>query len=368
MPRPRLPYLRHERNRHGNRVWYFRRGNGPRIRIRGDWGSDEFLRSYNLALAGGVPARTTEGQKGTLGWLIASYRKAADWTTLAPTTRSQRNTLFAGVLAASDVQLSAITRTKIIEGRDRRSATPFLANNWLKAMRGLFRWAVEMDLVDTDPTIAVRALKTKTEGFHVWTEEEVRIYEDRWPIGTRERLALDLLLYTGLRRGDAVRLGREHVWGDVFRIRMEKTGGEIIAPVLLPLKHSLLASQEGERTFLCTLDGKPWNKFSFGNWFKKACRAAGVPGSAHGLRKAGATRAAENGATTAQLRAMFGWENDAMPAHYTRKADRARMASEAMSKLERRGAAGSVETLTTTMGKCGEDQMKNAVDFVDKNE
>jgi integrase len=78
-------------------------------------------------------------------------------------------------------------------------------------------------------------------------------------------------------------------------------------------------------------------KESFGNWFREASKAAGVPGSAHGLRKAGATRAAENGATTTELKAMFGWTDDAMPAHYTRTADRARTAASGMSKLEKRG-------------------------------
>jgi integrase len=39
----------------------------------------------------------------------------------------------------------------------------------------------------------------------------VTAYEKRWPIGTRQRVWLDVLLYTGLRRGDAVRLGRQHI-------------------------------------------------------------------------------------------------------------------------------------------------------------
>ena len=77
-------------------------------------------------------------------------------------------------------------------------------------------------------------------------------------------------------------------------------------------------------------------KESFGNWFREACQSAGVPGSAHGLRKAGATRAAENGATTTELKATFGWTDDNMPAHYTKTADRARSAAGGMSKLERK--------------------------------
>jgi hypothetical protein len=74
-------------------------------------------------------------------------------------------------------------------------------------------------------------------------------------------------------------------------------------------------------------------KEAFGNWFREACRAAGVTGSAHGLRKAGATRAANKGASERQLEAIFGWRGGKMAAHYTRKADRARLAREAMPLL-----------------------------------
>ena len=67
--------------------------------------------------------------------------------------------------------------------------------------------------------------------------------------------------------------------------------------------------------------------------FRDACRAAGVSKSAHGVRKIGATRAAENGATIAELEAIFGWSGGGMASLYTRAADRARLAKGAMSKL-----------------------------------
>jgi integrase len=77
-------------------------------------------------------------------------------------------------------------------------------------------------------------------------------------------------------------------------------------------------------------------KESFGNLFREACKAAGVPGAAHGLRKAAATRLAEAGATVNELNAAMGWEGSKMAAHYTRSADRARLAQSAIEKLKRR--------------------------------
>jgi len=82
-------------------------------------------------------------------------------------------------------------------------------------------------------------------------------------------------------------------------------------------------------TFIVGEGGQPLTKESFGNAFRDACRAAGVPGSAHGVRKIAATTAANNGATTSQLKALFGWTSDAMPSIYTKAADRERLGREA---------------------------------------
>ena len=337
MPRPRPPYLQRQVTRHHKTVWYVRRGVGPRLRIHAPYGSPEFFAEYQAAVTELAAQGTCKGnvRSGTLEWLIRRYRESSAWETLAPATRDQRENIFRHVeKQAGDVPFKAITRAKIIEGREKRKATPNQANNFIKSMRGLFSWAVDMEHVSVDPTRDVKLLTIKTEGFHVWTDDEVSKFEARWLVGTRERLAFDLLLYTGLRRGDAVRLGRQHVKDGVFRIKTEKNGVIVEAPILAPLVRSIEAAPTGDLAFITGERGQPMVKELFGNWFREVCEAAGVPGSAHGLRKAGATRAAENGATTAQLRAMFGWTNDAMPAHYTRTADRARMAASSMSKIE----------------------------------
>jgi len=85
----------------------------------------------------------------------------------------------------------------------------------------------------------------------------------------------------------------------------------------------------------------------FGNWFREDCREAGCPGSAHGLRKAGATRAAENGTTVNQLMALFGWKTERMALHYTRKADRKRLAAAAAPLLLAQSANASSLARTT---------------------
>jgi integrase len=220
-------------------------------------------------------------------------------------------------------------------GRDRRVNTPAQARNFLDAMRGLFRWAAKSRLVKTDPTIDVEnPPRQNNGGFPVWSEDDVAAYESRWPIGTRQRVWLDVLIYTGLRRGDAVRFGRQHIRNGIGTIKTEKTDTEVTLPILPVLTKTLEAGPCGDLTFIAGENGRPLTKESFGNLFRKSCRDAGLHNrSAHGLRKAAATRAANAGATVAELEAIFGWSGGAMASLYTRTADRRRLATGAMHKL-----------------------------------
>lgn len=333
MPRKRPPFLHREVTRHDKVVWFVRRGHGPRVRIKADYDTKEFWAEYREAMAGAAPTRTRSAPRiSSLGWAIEKYRRSSKWAELAPATRKQRENILKAVETASgSAKLADITEDDIRDGREDRAATPHSANNFLKAMRGLFAWALEYKHVRADPTKGVTMLKGRNDkyGFHTWTEEEVAQFEARWTLGTRERLAFDILLYTGLRRGDAVRLGRQHIRDNVIVFRTEKTGEEVVLPVLPPLAESIAASKVGDLTFIVTNRGTPFVKESFGTWFREVCDVAGVQGSAHGLRKAGATRAANNGATDKQLMAMYGWQDPKMATHYTRKADKLRLAMEA---------------------------------------
>lgn len=333
MPRPRPPHLQFETTRHGRRVWYVRIGKGPRIRIRADFGTPEFDAEYHAAITGTPrPAKGTPSPH-SLAWLIARYRETTVWLALSMATRRQRENIFKNVLStAGDQPFGKITKATIIAGRERRASTPDQARHFLDAMRGLFRWAVDAQHVKVDPTEGVLNPKRKTgEGFIPWTEEHVALYHKRWPLGTRQRVWLDVLLYSGLRRGDAVRYGRQHVRNGVGRIPTEKSGLKVTAvvPVLPILAKTLEAGPTGEMTFICGANGNPLTKESFGNLFRDACNEAGVPGSAHGVRKIAATTAANNGATVAQLKALFGWTSDSMAALYTKSADRDRLARDA---------------------------------------
>ena len=337
--RRRPPYLLKETNRHGRTVWYVRKGDGPRVRIRGDYGSAEFVEAYEAAVNGRSQPQQAAASAGSLEWLITRYRETGAWQSLAASTRKGRERIFLQTIeAAGTLPYASLTRAVIVAGREKRAATPAQARTFLDALRGLFRWALDAGLVSVDPTAGVKnPSRPKSGGFPVWTEDDVARYQKRWPIGTRQRIWLDVLLYTGLRRGDAVRLGRQHVRDGVAEIRTEKSGfmTEVTIPILPILEATLAAGPCGDLAFICGERGAPLTKEAFGNMFRKACLAAKVDKSAHGVRKIGATRAANAGATVAELEALFGWHGGGMASLYTRSADRRRLATGAISKLER---------------------------------
>jgi integrase len=205
-------------------------------------------------------------------------------------------------------------------------------------MRCLYAWAKEVGFVKVDPAAKVKYPTLKSgEGFPIWTDVDVAAYEKRWPVGTKERVWFDVLSYTGLRRGDAVRLGKQHVRDGEAVITTEKSGGtiEVIIPLhLFPaLTETLRVGPTGDLHFIVGANGKPMTKDSFGNAFHFACRAAGINKSAHGLRKLAATRAAEAEANVWQLNAMFGWTGTKMASHYTQAFERRRAARDGFKRL-----------------------------------
>ena len=252
MPRRRPQYLVREFSRHGKAVWYCRRG-GRRIRLRAEYGTPEFEAEFQAALTGVArPQPQGDDQKaGTVAWLIARYRETTAWQQdLSAATRRQRDNIFLHVIKnIGDLPVTAITRDKVIEARDKRATkTPHQARNFLDALRGLFRWALDARHIKIDPTAGVKNPKRKSgDGFAPWTEKDVAAYERRWSVGARQRVWLDVLLYTGLRRGDAVRLGRQHVRDGVATLQTEKSQGAVTVtlPILVVLARTLAAGPCG---------------------------------------------------------------------------------------------------------------------------
>jgi integrase len=288
---------------------------------------------------------------GTTRWLCEQYYASAKFQSLAACTRKVRRAILDEICQrAGNFRFATMEARHVAKLRDEKAAFPEAANNRVKALRQLFGWATspEYRYATKNPARDVGKLRSKNpDGIRAWSEAEAARYEARHPIGTKARLAFDLLLYTGVRRSDVVRLGPQMERDGTLVFSETKGNARIIKPhelpILPPLRRSIDATQIGHLVYLVTASGKPHSAKAFGNWFKKRCREAGLEGlSAHGLRKLGAQRCAEAGASEHQLMALFGWTNPQQAALYTRKANRARLEAAAAPLLAARNQNESV--------------------------
>jgi integrase len=215
------------------------------------------------------------------------------------------------------------------------SKPPHAARSWLATLRSLCEFAVKRRYLRTNPTANIELAPIKGDGFHTWTEDEIAQFERYHPIGTKPRLAFALLLYTAQRRSDVVRMGRQHIRNGVLTVKQQKTGTELPPiPVHPHLQAVLDATPSEHLTLLVTATGKPYGGNAFTEQFRNWCDAAGLPQRCkpHGLRKAACRRLAEAGCSANEIMAISGHATMKELVRYTKAADQARLARNALAK------------------------------------
>lgn len=355
----RLKYISEDVDRHGNVRCYLRRPGHQKVRLRSMPGTPEFLMEYQEALTqtkpDAAPARVREVKRGTFHHLCVLYFASGEFGGLDISTRKwQRRTLEKICLTHGANPVSHMKPRHVRMLRDELLDTPAAANQRIKALRALFAWANEAEETTNNPTLGVKRIKYASAGHHSWTDGEIAQYQARHPVGTKARLALDLLRFIAFRREDVVRSGPEHVRNGRVRYRQAKNEHrspiDVDIPLHADLEASIAATATGTKTFLVTEFGKPFTPNGFGNKFKEWCRQAGLHHcSAHGMRKATATALAELGATPHEIMAITGHQTLEEVENYTRAARTRMMADSAMAKLTptaRTGSSGAKNKLS----------------------
>lgn len=331
-----LRYVHAFRDRHGRERIYFRKPGHARKALRGPLGSADFLADYQAALAAAEPRQPRQPPAGTMDALCASYLRSTAFAGLGASTQAVYRRIIGRIRTAyGGLSVAGLQRQHVARMIEKRAATPAAANHLLRTMRALMKHAVAEKMRPNDPTQGVDRAKEKAQGAATWTEADIAAFEARHPSGTRPRLALALLLYTGQRRGDVVRLGRHSMREGRIWVRQQKTGAELLLPVHPALAAELAALPAGRLLFLETEAGAAFTAGGFYNAFATWCAEAGLPKgrSPHGLRKACARRLAEAGCSAHQICAVLGWRRLAQAEVYTRAADQARMAEAALARI-----------------------------------
>lgn len=335
----RLAYVNSFADRYGVRRYYFRRF-GKRKPLPGKPGQPEFERAYADALKASTRGIVKKDRVGprSMAALIRSYRSDPDFIGCGPSTQRAYNQALKEIEEAwGKYPVAGLTRTKINELMVNRAHDPKRANRLHKRLRAIMEHAVDIGWITVNPVRARRFFRVKTDSHPIWPATDIERFHKRWPRGTKERVAFDLLLFLGQRSSDTVTMARNHIDGGKIRVQQQKTGTTGWIPLHADLRATLEAGPLGGLYLIETRTGSPRSVKGFYNWMKAAAAKAGCSPelSPHGLRVAAATRLIEAGATAAEAAAVTMHKSLAELERYVKSRDQESLASAAILKLER---------------------------------
>lgn len=213
----RLKHVNEDTDRHGNVRVYLRRPGQLKVRLRSLPGTEDFLAEYRAAVMGATPRAPTgpldrRGSKGSFKWLCEQYYVSAEYQRLGDRTKYVRRGILDRICEKNGSKHYGLMEPRHVQRmRDELADRPEAANGFVKALCQVYAFAAEYELAQRNPARDVPDLKAKGDGFHSWRMEEVCRFEEHQPVARKPRLALALMLYTGQRRSNIVRLGPHHV-------------------------------------------------------------------------------------------------------------------------------------------------------------
>lgn len=338
----RLKYVTTERLPSGAMRYRFRR-NGKVTTLQGEPGSREFHEHY-AALIDNVPVVASRATRGSVEWLVGLFladleRKVAARLASPLTLKGKRHHLgrLVDEYGAKDANMP---RSAVIKLADKFAGTPAAADNLLKAISGLYLWAIQREYVTCEnPARDVKRLSKKTPGFAPWSAEDIAAYLDHHGAGTMARRALILAACTTARRGDLCQLGRQHEFTKDGRRWLRWTQNKAPHDVVeMPMSRALLAdlAGHGNMTYVLTSFGAPYTAAGLGNAFRGWADAAGLKGrSLHGVRKGIAAMLTAGGAPSGEIDVLLGHEMGSPETKiYVRSAARAGLAESVVDRID----------------------------------
>jgi enterobacteria phage integrase len=347
-----LQHVEKWKDRHGHWRYYYRRGKGKRTPLPGIPGSAEFMKAHADAVKAFGQPRSILRHPRSFDALLELYFRSPNFLRLKPSSQyCTRNVMERFAAEHGKGLVPEMTRTHVDKIIGAKAATPAAANTLLKRVRTLINYAIALEWRQTDPT---KGLVKFSEGeYHTWTEDELKTFEKRWPIGTRERTAYSLALYTGQRRADVCRMKWTAISGGRVAVVQEKTGTVLSIPIHPDLAKALKSWPRSPLVIITNAWIKAYTVESFGNLMAKAIDKAGLPSRCvfHGLRKAAARRLAEAGCSASQIAAITGHKSLSEVERYTRAASQSQMADDAILKLPTARVGKIKNKQNETMGR-----------------
>ena len=301
-------------------------------------GSPEFKAEYRAALLGQGEVKSPSkkaSEPGTVSRIIELYYKSPEYVGLRDTTKPNYRSILERFRAVhGHKRVSHLEKQHLKEIAASMGERKSAANNMLKRLAVVFEIAVDLKWITVNPAKGIKKFKIKSKGHYAWTEKDIEVFQKVYASGTRERLAFTLMLYTTCRISDAVKMGKQHIKKGRIQFNPQKSddADQIIdIPVHPELQKELSLIQHNQLTLILTENRTPYNARTGGAWFSRKCTEAGLPQcTAHGLRKSGAVRMAQNRRSPHEIQAVTGHRTLTEVTKYTEDANRAGLANNAV--------------------------------------
>jgi integrase len=336
MTKVRLKYIDEYVDNSGKLRRYFRKGGKRLGMLPGAPGSSEFMDAYQAFLDAKPAPVIRQKPEGSFGKLVTDFYASSLFRN---NTKESSRKLYRSILdklaqehghrGVSLMTPEAVERIVNRVGNEH----PAMGNLMRSVLRRLMKFAVKSKLIALNPAADLDGFKVGE--IHSWTDAELRQFEAKWRLGTRERLAYALFLYTGQRGGDVVKMHRSDIVDGQMRVVQEKTGADLWVPIHPELARVMRSYPAKGLTLIGDATGRPIKRPALTAFMAKAIEEAGLPDRCvpHGLRKAAMRRLAEAGATEKQIAAISGHKTLREVQRYTKAADQRRLAVDAMAKL-----------------------------------
>lgn len=336
---------RHKRQRHYLRI----PGEKP-VALPGERGDAEFMAAYNAAVAAHAARKDekpslSKAKPKSMRDLAERYFESTKFKGKADRTRHVERLVIERFLVKHGEKSALSIETRHLDAIfSGMASTPAAAMDLRKKLKALFTLSIKLGWRRDDPTAATDSFKLGT--WHSWEDEEVEAFEKKWAIGTRQRFAFDLLIYTGQRSSDVRRMKWTDSRGEKIRVKQAKTGAELMIHRHPDLDPSLKAFRKDVGTMVVTEFGKPFTEKGFGNWMADAIHDAGLPDRCvtHGIRKAAARRLAEAGCTAHEIASITGHKSLKEVQRYTEAVARTSLAESAIGKVASKGGTSGSQT------------------------
>ncbi|SMO63863.1 Phage integrase family protein [Paracoccus laeviglucosivorans] len=334
-----------------------------RVRVEGDKGrrihvpvtpeDPAFAHYYYAARAGEIwqPPREKQIER-SLDWLCSRYLdfigKMVEAELMSAATLKQRRSVLKRLCdhldddgdryGTLDIDLPPAA---FITVRDAWAAHPGAADNLIKSVRAVYKWAKERDEISHNPAAGIGVINTAPKGGAVpWTASDLKQFKAKHPAGTIAHLWLTLQAFTACRIGDAIWLGRDQEVSRGGQTWLEwqprKKGSAFVSiPMLAPLYTATRATKIVGTSYLLSEKGKPFASVeALRVRVQRWCESAGLPGrSSHGIRKAVAEMMAEAGCSQHQIMAVMAHTQAKTSEIYTKGAERRILAADGVRAL-----------------------------------